>query len=234
MVAKPVLNLAERETLMLKKLVVIVSLLLVLVAGIAIVPQGKALADSRSQVTITHGSLVRDMNGRIVAATGILPKNAPASPAMKRHASVSVGSTSGSAPSNNVHPMTPCYSYWSWVKITVMDNGTRDSYFETVAYASCNGYPPEVQGYVANCAGLNETYNNDVWLAQSTVPGGQRLAESGRTGYRTYTSQCSYQMMADVLGYGQIWTSPLWGCGWYYWQNYNYSYDYLCTSTNIQ
>lgn len=228
------LNLAEREVLMFKKLLVIGALLLMLMTGFAILPQGRAHAYSLSNVTITRGRIVRDINGRTVTITGLLPKNAPILPAMKRHSSASVGSRSGTIPSNKVIPMTPCYTYDSWVKIVFMDNGTRTSYFDTEADSSCNGSFPEVRGYVANCAGLNETYNNDVWLSQSTVHGGQRLAESGRTGYRTYTSQCSYQMMADVLGYGQIWTSPLWGCGWFYWQNYNYSYDYLCTGTNIQ
>ena len=85
----------------------------------------------------------------------------------------------GHSPTAHAAPKSACSSYW-------VDNsayGYWDARYQTDTDTSCDGvYPPHAYGYLYPCSGVAVTANMDVWLTQSTTPGGTRLAESGRTG----------------------------------------------------
>src|SRR5579862_1370149 len=81
--------------------------------------------------------------------------------------------------------------------------------FQTQSIGSCYADFPSSTGYVIPCTGGRVTTNADVWLSQSTVPGSKRLAESGRTGYLTWASDCKDHELTSVTGWGQYYTTPL-------------------------
>ncbi len=98
----------------------------------------------------------------------------------------------------------------------------------TQSAGSCLGGFPESEGWVVPCNGGRVTTDADVWLSQSTVRGGTRLAESGRTGFLTWASDCNYHEMAYVIGWGQYYTVPLWACGWYEDVDTGEAWNYVC------
>jgi len=114
----------------------------------------------------------------------------------------------------------------------VYDNEVKSSYewvlFDTHSHGSCGTTYPASIGEVSPCNGGSATTDADVWLSQSTVRGGARLAESGRTGYQTWASDCNWHIMTSVTGWGQYFTVPLWACGWYEDVDTGEVWNYLC------
>lgn len=90
-------------------------------------------------------------------------------------------------------------------------------WLEIDVLTSCIYVSPIVRAYIQNCgiAG-GATENTDVWFSQSNQVSGTRLAESGRTGLVTYPNDCNWYQGAWVRGYGQTYTVPLYGLGWFY------------------
>lgn len=114
-----------------------------------------------------------------------------------------------------------CTEYW------------RQLFFNTAWYeidgdSSCFGVAPHGFGDVYNCWGVNVTMNMDVWLSTGTAPGSPRLADSGRTGLETWASDCTWHTPAEVVGWGQTFTAPLWACMWVYDATFNNSFDWFC------
>lgn len=106
--------------------------------------------------------------------------------------------------------------------------GFWDALYESQGSSSCVGAPPQGEGWINACSGVPVSANMDTWLTQYPYSGGTRLAESGRTGLKTWASDCQAHEQVSVWGWGQVGTTPLWACLWVYDQTVNLSFDYLC------
>lgn len=134
-------------------------------------------------------------------------------------------SAAHAAPVAQAAPLGPCMVYWTHNS----HYGFWDADYMIKAWTSCGGGPPEGDGYLYPCSGVDVTMNMDVWLSKSTQPGSQRLAESGRTGNETWAADCKWHRPAYVVGWGQVFTNPLWACMWVYDSTVGLSFDWLCT-----
>ncbi len=122
-------------------------------------------------------------------------------------------------------PLNACTTY-----TTSNDaSGFWDAAYEVDGKTSCVGNPPQGQGWILPCSGIYVNANMDVWLTQTLVRGGTRLAESGRTGLLTWAPDCYWHEQVSVTGWGQTFTTPLWACLWVYDQTVNLTINYLCT-----
>jgi hypothetical protein len=101
------------------------------------------------------------------------------------------------------------------------------AWFEIDGSTSCLGTPPQGVAWVQPC-GASITVNADVWLSQGTTPGSNRLAESGRTGNVTYQGNCNWHLAIQLIGWGQIFTTPLYACMWALNPSNNQSFDWFC------
>lgn len=128
------------------------------------------------------------------------------------------------APAAHAAPLSPCNTYW-------VDNdayGFWDAEYQVDGQTSCNGSAPQGYGDLFPCSNVQVSVNMDVWLAQSTVRGGTRLADSGRTGIQTWVADCRWHTQATVIGWGQVFTTPLWACLWADDYTVNLTFNYLC------
>jgi hypothetical protein len=116
----------------------------------------------------------------------------------------------------------------SWYTVGNSKYGFWDAAYDSQGETSCGATFPHGFGYIYPCSGVNVTANMDAWLTQSTVPGGARLAESGRTGNETWAPNCAWNQQVQVIGWGQYSTTPLWACLWTDDVTVNLSFDYLC------
>lgn len=106
--------------------------------------------------------------------------------------------------------------------------GFWDAQYESRGQTSCLGYPPLARGWIYACSGVYVTVNMDVWITPNLVRGGTRLAESGRTGLKTWAPDCSNHEQVSVTGWGLTTVTPLWACMWAYDQTVNLAFNYLC------
>lgn len=116
-----------------------------------------------------------------------------------------------------------CSTYWAFAGGTPTGLSLQD-----VNDSSCGGTPPDASAEVNNCNNRYYTINTDSWLTQDPAPGGTRLAESGRSGLIQYPNDCNWYIPSTVTGWGQTFTTPLYGCSWFYVQDFNRAWDYVC------
>jgi len=121
-------------------------------------------------------------------------------------------------------PDSTCTAYWT----PNTAYGYWDAAYGTQGLSTCSSAPPEGQGWIYACSNSVVTANMDVWLSQSIVRGDPRLAESGRTGNKSWDPDCQWHNQVYVDGWGQYFTTPLWACLWTQDLTVNLTFNYLC------
>jgi hypothetical protein len=128
------------------------------------------------------------------------------------------------APVAHAAPLSSCHTYDAYNGAS----GYWDAEYVSEGVTSCGGSAPKGRGLIYACSGVSVTANMDAWLTQSTVHGSTRLAESGRTGNETWAPDCLWHIQVTVVGWGQVFTTPLWACLWTHDVTVNLTFDYLC------